>query len=424
MNEVLKKIDRDELVQLTQSLIQIPSVYRPDQGGNEEKVALFAADWLKNIGIEVHIEEVEPGRPNVIAILHGNASGKTLMFEGHTDVVTEGDESEWSYPPFGGVIENGRIYGRGSCDTQGNLAAAMITLKTIKTSGASFNGKIVLGIPVDEEGMMIGIKHFIKQGWADDIDAAIICEPEENQVCITQKGALRASIETHGVMCHGAMPLSGFNSIKPMAEIILRVEQLEKQEIERLGKNDFLGFPSFTPTVIQAPISGEGQLNVMSSSCQLLLDIRTIPGQDHEVLKTQLAEIVTEVESQTQQNLAQGFEREVREQLQPGIADQLKFSAKLDVFEDRPWTQTDRDDPIVQVVAEAVEQITKKPPIYNGVPGATDGTFLFSEKDIPIVTTGAGDRMVPHHKDEWVDINELVEAAQIYTLSALKFLNS
>lgn len=424
MNDVLNHIDRDELVQLTQSLIQMPSVYRPSEGGNEEQVALFVANWLKKIDVDVTVEEVEAGRPNVIAILEGNAPGKTLMFEAHTDVVTEGDPDEWAYPPFGGVIENNRIYGRGACDTQGNLAAAMIALKAIKSSGVNFNGKIILGIPVDEEGMMIGIKHFIHQGWADDIDGAIICEPEENQVCISQKGALRAAIETYGVMCHGAMPLSGLNPIRPMADIIQRIEQLERDEIERLGKDDFLGFPSLTPTVIQAPASGEGQLNVMPASCRLLLDIRTIPGQDHQTLKQQLANIVQEVETNMLNNLSEGVERELREQLQPGMAETLKFSAHLDVFEDRPWTKTDKNDPIVHAVAEAVEQVTQKPPIYNGVPGATDGTFLFSEKNIPIVTTGAGDRMVPHHKDEWVDMDELVETTHIYALSALKFLNS
>lgn len=424
MQDVLTHIDREELVQLAQSLIRIPSVYRPEQGGNEERVALFVAGWLMDFGMNVVVQEVEPGRPNVIAVLKGREPGKTLMFEAHTDVVTEGDEAEWTSPPFAGVIKRGRIYGRGACDTQGNLAAALIALKAIKSAGAPFNGEIILGIPVDEEGMMIGIKHFIEQGWADEIDGAIICEPEENQVCISQKGALRASIETRGVMSHGAMPLSGFNPVPPMVEIIRRIERLERHEIERLGKDPFLGFPSLTPTVLQAPISGEAQLNVMASRCRLLLDIRTIPGQDHETLKQQLADIVQDVEANTQRSLSEGFDRDVRERLQSGLADQLEFSAQLAVFEDRPWTQTDKDDPIVHAVAEAVAQITGKAPVYNGVPGATDGTFLFSEKSIPIVTTGAGDRMVPHHKDEWVDIKQLVRTAQIYALSALKFLNS
>ncbi|MCK9911918.1 M20/M25/M40 family metallo-hydrolase, partial [Microbacteriaceae bacterium K1510] len=87
----------------------------------------------------------------------------------HTDVVTEGDKEGWSYDPFGGAIENGRIYGRGSCDTKGNLAAAICAVKAIQRSQESFNGKILLCIPCDEEGMMIGIKDFIRRGWANGV---------------------------------------------------------------------------------------------------------------------------------------------------------------------------------------------------------------------------------------------------------------
>ena len=423
MDNVLSHIDKDEVVSLTRQLIRIPSVYRPERGGNEEQVALFVAQRLEDMGLAVSVETVAPGRPNVIAVLHGNAPGKTLMFEGHTDVVTEGDPAEWTHPPFEDQVEDGRIYGRGACDTQGNLAAAMLALQAIKRSGVPFKGKIVLGVPVDEEGMMLGIKHFIQQGWADDVDAAIICEPEENQVCVCQKGALRVKIETCGVMSHGAMPLSGFNPLRPMAQIILRIQQLERDEIERLGKDPFLGFPSFTPTVLQAPAGGDAQLNVMPSRCRLLLDVRTIPGQDHDTLKRQLKDIVGEVEHETHNDLTQGFECQTREALQPGLAKTLSFEASVDVFEDRPWTQTPQEDPIVATVARAVRRITGKEAVYNGVPGATDGTFLFSEKNIPIVTTGAGDRMVPHHKDEWVDIETLYQTTQIYALSALLYLN-
>ena len=200
-------VDEGELVGLTRKLIQIPSVYRPNEpDGNEEKVARFIESYLKEIGLTVSYEEVVPGRPNVIAIYDSGRPGKTLLFEGHTDVVTEGDLEAWLFDPFGAEIKDGRIYGRGSCDTKGNLAAAIAAVKAIKDSEAIFNGKIILCIPCDEEGMMLGIKDFIRRGWAKDVDAAIICEPEENQLCITQKGAMRAIVKTYGngTRCHAA----------------------------------------------------------------------------------------------------------------------------------------------------------------------------------------------------------------------------
>jgi len=108
--------------------------------------------------------------------------------------------------------------------------------------------------------------------------------------------------------------------------------------------------------------------------------------------------------------------------MRPGLSEGLPFSAEIDVFEDRPWTKTERDEPIVQAVAKAYRLVTGKEPVYNGVPGATDGTFIKAWANVPIVTTGAGDRMVPHQKDEWVDIDQLVEATKIFAVSILEFL--
>ncbi|MGQ9645344.1 MAG: M20 family metallopeptidase [Thermodesulfobacteriota bacterium] len=421
LDRLFKEIKREDLIQLTQDLIRIPSVRR--QGANEKEVALFLARLLEELGLDVVIEEVEPGAPNVIGMLQGQNEGPCLMFECHTDVVTEGDASEWKYGPFEGRLSGSRIYGRGACDTKGNLAAAVQAVKAISQSGMPFNGKILMGILVDEEGMMSGVKHFIRQGWARNVNAAIICEPVDNHLCITQKGALRAEVMTTGKMSHGAMPLSGFNPIPPMISILEKMRQLEEEEIERLGKHPFLGYPSITPTVIRAPVKGEPQVNVVPQQCIALLDIRTIPGQLHEVLKKQLEDIVREEERGVNESLLSGHLREIRESLEKGLSKAILFEAKLDIFEDRPWTKTSEDEPIVRAVSRAYRAVTGEEPIYDGVPGATDGTFLSAWAGIPIVTLGAGKRTIPHQKDEWVPVDDLCLTAKIYAVSALEFLN-
>jgi len=399
MNQVVSFVDEQEVVRLTQELIRIPSVFRPEQPGvNEERVALFVADYLRNMGMQVFYEEVVPGRPNVIAFYDSGRPGKTLLFEAHTDVVTEGDRDAWSYDPFGGQISGGRIYGRGSCDTKGNLAAAICAVKAIQRSKETFTGKILLCIPCDEEGMMIGIKDFIRRGWANNVDAAIICEPEENQLCITQKGAMRAILRTYGKMAHGAMPLTGINPNTRMARAIVALEELERKEMARLGQHPMLGWPSITPTILQAPVKGDAQINVVPDQCMTTLDIRTVPGQDHDELRHEMQELL---------------ERLGRED--------DKFKAALEVIEERPWTLTGMEEEVVQAVASSYREITKKEPVYNGVPGATDGTFLY-KAGIPILTTGAGDRHIPHHADEYVDIDQLVESTQLFALSALTYL--
>lgn len=401
VESVLRVIDEKEVVELTRKLVQIPSVYRSGtEGGNEEKVARFVEDYLRKMGLEVHYEEVVPGRPNVIAIYDSGRPGKTLLFEAHTDVVTEGDRNAWTYDPFAAEIVDGKIYGRGSCDTKGNLAAAIAAVHAIQKSGVTFSGKIILCIPCDEEGMMIGIKDFIRRGWAKGVDGAIICEPEENQLCITQKGAMRVIIKTYGKMAHGAMPLTGINPNTRMARLIVELEKLEQREKERVGKHPYLGWPSITPTIMQGPVQGEPQINVIPDQCMVALDIRTVPGQDHAVLRKQMEEIMEKL----------------------GRVDP-HFKATLEVIEERPWTETDQNNEIVVAVAQAYREVTGKPPVYNGVPGATDGTFLHLA-GVPIITTGAGNRHIPHHVDEYVEIDELLETVKIYALSALRFLDS
>jgi succinyl-diaminopimelate desuccinylase len=423
IERLLREIKREELIRLTQDLIRIPSVRSQKEGSNEEKVAIFLSHLLEEMGLDVVVEEVEPGSPNVIAVLQGEGDGPCLMFECHTDVVTEGDASEWKYGPFEGKLAGNRIYGRGACDTKGNLAAAIKAVQAISQSGTPFKGRILLGILVDEEGMMSGVKHFIRQGWANGVHAAIVCEPVDNHLCITQKGALRAELMTVGKMSHGAMPLAGLNPIPPMISILEKMRQLEEEEIERLGKNVFLGYPSITPTVLQAPVKGEPQLNVMPSQCRALLDIRTVPGQPHEALKKQLEDIVREEEKSVNASLGSGPLREIRETLEAGLSKGISFQSKLNVFEDRPWTKTSREERIVQAASKAIQSITGREPAYGGVLGATDGTFLSAWAGIPIVTIGAGKWMIPHQKDEWVSVEELELTARIYAASALAFLN-
>lgn len=400
-SKVLKHISEKELVSFTQDLIKINSVFDPGKAGaNETKVAAFIYEFLKNHGFEVHRQEVVAGRPNIIGILNGKTPGKTLLFEGHTDVVTAGNKEDWRFDPFGAVIEDGRIYGRGSCDTKGNVAAAIFAVKAIKESSEEFSGTIMLCIPCDEEGMMIGIKDFINKGWADHVDGAVICEPEENQLCIFQKGAMRAEVRVIGKQSHGAMPLSGINPNWRLAKIIIELEKLEQAEKQRVGMHPYLGWPSITPTIIMSPSKGEPQINVVPNEAYMTLDIRTTPGQEHDELKQQI-QAIYDVLSETDPD----------------------FKATLNIIEERPWTETSKEDPIVRSIAKAYTEITKREPKYNGVPGATDGTFLSVLKGIPVVVTGAGDRMIPHQVDEYVDIEELVSACKIYALTAMNFLN-
>jgi succinyl-diaminopimelate desuccinylase len=400
--KLLSLVDREELVALTRELVRIDSVIRPETGGTERDVVAWLEKWVKReLGIECLVEEAAPGRQNLIATLDSGRPGPCLMLEGHTDVVSEGDPKAWKHPPFGGEIAGGRIYGRGSCDMKAGVAVALVTAKVLHTAGVPWAGRIRLGLVCDEEGMMIGIKHFIAAGHADDVTACLVPEPEENNLCLSMKGAIRAIVRVHGRMAHGAMPLTGINPNTRMARIILAFERFEAEEKKRCGADPFLGLPSVTFTVLQSPPAGSpAQLNVVPGEAHGYVDIRTTLAQDHETLRGRL-----------------------RETLAACGASDPDFNAEIEFIEDRPVVGITKDEPIARVSAQAFRDVTGREPVWNGVPGATDGTFLSARKRIPCLVNGPGPRHIPHQTDEYVDIDEMEECARIYVVSALRYLN-
>jgi succinyl-diaminopimelate desuccinylase len=401
--KLLAAIERDELVSLARDLIRIDSVIRPESGGTEREAARFVADWIRReLSVEPLIEEAAPGRENVIATIESGRPGPCLMLEGHRDVVSEGERARWSRDPFGAEIDGGRIYGRGSCDMKAGLAVALIAAKVLKSSGVPWRGKLLLGFLCDEEGLMLGVKHFIRAGHADGVDACLIPEPEENQICLSMKGAMRAVVRVKGKMAHGAMPLTGINPNTRLARIILAYEAFEADEKRRCGTDPMLGLPSVTFTVVQSPPPGSpAQLNVVPGEAVAYLDVRTTLAQDHEEIRTRLKGILHDL-----------------------AAADSDFKAEIDFIEDRPVVGISKEEPIAVVSAGAYRDVTGREPMYNGVPGATDGTFLSAWRGIPCVVNGPGPRHIPHQTDEYVAIDEMEECARIYGLSACRFLSS
>lgn len=397
VDAALAAVDDGYTLDLARRLVRIPSVYRPgDPRGNEAEAAALVADELRRLDLVVRVEDAAPGRPNVIADLAGPSAGPILIFEGHTDVVTEGEAADWSVPPFGAEIRDGRLYGRGSADMKAGVAAAIGAVRALRDAGTRLSGTVRLAVVADEEGMMAGIKAFIRNGWAEGAAGAIICEPEENAICLVQKGGIRALARFRGRMAHGAMPKSGRNPIPAAAAFVREAGALEARYVASHGRHAFLGEPSVTPTLLRA---GEpAQLNVMHADAVVGLDIRTIPGQEHAAIRADLAAAAAE------------------------SAAAAGCTAELEVIEERPWTETDPSAPVAVAVADACRRVQGRPPRFAGVPGATDGTFLHAWARVPIVTIGPGDVTIPHQVDEFVRVAEIAEACRIYAAAACRFL--
>jgi len=382
-------IERDALIGFLRDLVQAPSQYLLDGSRSEKPAADLVAAKMRSWGWEPEVWEVESERPNVVATIEGGEPGPTLLFEGHTDVVSEGDPLKWRYPPFSGHIQDGRLYGRGSADMKSGVAAMLFAARRLEETGP-FPGKIVVAALVDEEGLMIGVKNLVASGRAKGVDAAIICEPEAGEVCIAQKGALRVKITSWGRMAHGAMPQHGFNPIPPLIQFLGRTAEIQAELQTSNGEHRFLGWDYITPTVLVA--NRPEQLNVIPDRAFAWLDVRTTPATDHRLLLDRL-----------------------RADLDEGL--------ELEVIDDRPPTETSEDHPVVRSLVEAHKTVYGETPAFGGVPGTTDGTILWRDAGIPIVTYGPGGKWIAHQIDEYVEIDEVVRAAEVYAEAARRFLS-
>ena len=404
LSQVLRKIDADEVVELTRALVRIPSVYRPgDPDATEARVAAFVEAWFRREGFAVELQDVAPGRPNVIGSLGEKRAGqKSLLLEGHTDVVTEGDPAEWSHPPFGADLVDGRIYGRGTADMKSGLAAAMVAAAAFRRAGVGLKGKLVVGALVDEEDGMIGVRHLCQTAVGRELDAAIICEPEENELCLEQRGVVWARFRVRGKMAHGAMPEAGVNPIACLGRLLAAAPALERRLRKACEKSRHLRPPTVTPTIIQGPPARVGvpQSNVIPAVAEATFDIRLTPGIGEDGIRAELEEICRQAAA-----------------AQPGVKIEWE---PVNAF--RLATKVDRSEALVEAMVRGVRQAAKRAPRYGGVPGSTDGTILRMQLGIPIVTCGPGDRLIPHQVDEFVSTDEIVEAARIYVASALNYL--
>ncbi|HEU4540190.1 MAG TPA: M20 family metallopeptidase [Jiangellaceae bacterium] len=385
-------VDETGLIEFTRDLIRTRSVHEPELGRAEEEAAALVAAKMREFGWLPEITEVAPGRPNVVAVVDGGGGrGRTLAFEGHTDVVTEGDLDSWTVDPYAAEMRNGRIYGRGAADMKSGLAAMIYAVRALQQAGP-FPGRVKVCVLVDEEGLMLGAKHFSASDAAQDVDGAIICEPEEGEICVAAKGAIRLRIDLAGKMAHGAMPQHARNPIATASALVLALAEYERQAQAEVGSHEHLGLPYLTPTVLAA--GSADQINVIPAAARVFIDVRTTPASDHDALiadVTKLAEAAGAVDG---------------------------VSAAVSVVDNRPSVEVPITDPVVAALAAAHEAVTGEPARYGGVPGATDGTILTRDAGIPTVVYGPGGKWIAHQADEFVEVADIIRCAQVYAYAA------
>ena len=389
-------VDADAAVSLTRDLVRLRTVSAAGSDEVERPAAELVSRLFTEFGWEHEVSEVAPGRPNVVAVVDGGGGpGPTLMFEGHTDVVTEGDPADWSADPFGGEIRDGRLWGRGAADMKSGLAAMIHGVRALQLAGP-FPGRIVLGVLADEEGMMLGAKAFAASAQAAEVDAVIVCEPEGYEVCTSARGGIRLRLDLTGVMAHGAMPQEARSPLVAGARIVEALAGVQQWAENRFGTHPHAGRVTVTPTVLRA--GDPDQLNVIPAHGLVGVDVRTVPGTDHD-------ELIGRIRGAAEE--AAGTE---------GVG------VDVTVVDDRPAVEVPEDHPVVTALVAAHRQEHGAPPPFGAVPGTTDGTILTRDAGLPTVVYGPGGKWIAHQKDEYVEVREIGEYARVYAAAARHFL--
>ena len=213
----------------------------------------FLRSWVeRELGLEPTVESVEPGRENLFFTLDSGRPGPCLLLEGHTDVVSEGERGRWSVDPFGGELKDGRIYGRGACDMKAGLAVNLVTAKALLAAGVPWKGRLALCFVCDEEGMMIGIKDFIRRGHADGVDACLVSGARGKRAVPQHEGGHPrggAGAGQDGPRRHAA---DGVNPNTRLARIILAFERFESERSRAAGRTRSWAYPR-SPSPCCAP---------------------------------------------------------------------------------------------------------------------------------------------------------------------------
>lgn len=371
-------IDRGLLLELAARMVQWDTRNPP---GNELPLARFLAAKMQGLGIEAEVLPITEQRGNVLARVRGSGNRPALVLCGHLDVVPPGS-APWSRDPFGGEVSDGRLYGRGSCDMKGGVAA-IITAAAALAAGSRLAGDVVLALTAGEEGEALGAEHFVARGTLRATGGLVLAEPTNFEVLAAEKGTLWVQVTAHGKSAHGATPHLGINAVVAVADL---VHDFFRWSFP-VTPHPLLGMP----TVNVGTIQGGVKTSIVPDRCTVTLDFRTLPGMDH----TQLV-------------------ARVRAACDRLSAQQSGLTWDLTVINDRAPAETPPDAPLVVATQEAVAAVRGTCRPVGGAPWYTDGATLAPAFGLPMVICGAGDPALAHQTDEWISVEHLVQGAELY----------
>lgn len=385
----MTRADPHALADLLRRLVAIDSTNPslvPGAPGEGEIAALLAHE-CRAAGLEVHLEEAAPGRPNIVARLRGHKPGRRLLLNGHTDTVGVEGVRE----PFAGVVLGRQLFGRGAYDMKGSLAAMVDAGRRLAADGLPA-GELVLAFVVDEEYASLGTADLVRRHAAGGLaDAAIVTEPTGLEVCVAHKGFVWARIETTGRAAHGSRYLEGDDAIARMGHVLVALDRFDRETLAQ-RTHPLLGRASMHASTINGGLG----LSTYPDRCTLEIERRTLPGEAD-------AQVASELE---------GLLEEARRS-SPGLTGHMMLLLT------RPPFEVPVDTPVVQTLLAGIRHIRGQEPAIIGDSAWFDAALL-GAAGIPTAMfgpAGAG----AHAAEEWVDLWSVATCADVLVETARRF---
>jgi len=380
MTLALTRLDSElDLVGFLQKLITIESC---DPPGEELEIAQLVYNKLLAFGIEAEIDEFMPGRANVLGRIRGSGLKPSLVLSSHMDTVPPG-ATPWSFPPFSGAIQDGRILGRGASDMKSALAAMIWTGATLALRAKPLAGDIILAFTGGESSNCLGAQRFVEQGLKSEIGAFLCGEPSSLNVIVVEKAALWLRAEARGRVGHVSGD-PGVNAIWLMADYI-----------GQLGTVSLAcpPHPLLDPATLRVGrISGGSAVNITPDACVAEIDVRLPPRVSPELIIEQL-----------------------RAHAPDGVT--------IELIDFKPAVESSPDSPFVKVCIDACRRVTQRTPQVKGVSYYSDAAVLLTGLDVPFAIVGPGDLGMSGQPDESVSIDNVKAAAQVYQRVAEEWLS-
>jgi succinyl-diaminopimelate desuccinylase len=416
IERVLAEVDRaaEEIVQLTADLVRIPTVNPP--GEHYEDCSHFLGDFLERRAFEIEYVAAE-GRPehtpryprvNVIASRRGGP-GPVVHLNGHIDVVPAGDG--WTVDPFGGLVRDGKIFGRGVCDMKAGIAAAVFAAEAIERAGVTLPGTIEISGTVDEEsGGFAGVAHLAERGRIAKgrTDFVIIPEPlDVDRICIGHRGVYWFEVTARGRIGHGSMPFLGVSAIDGMGRLLQSV----RDDLMPLLASRRTEVPVVPAGARHATINVNGidggqpvdgiQTPCVADLCRAVFDRRFLIEEGFDATRREVADLVASVAARTN-----GVRFDIR-----------------DLMVVHP-TRTPDDSPVISALARAIQSVLGRPAALIASPGTYDHKHVARIANVPhCVAYGPGALELAHQPDEYCRIDDIVNATKVLALATLDLMN-